>query len=359
MAGFVARVLTLTGRLAPRAPVPLDLPTQPTALQLGRAGAGGQLTVTNDAGTTTLTVHGGEPDDRAQHDDSSGGSAVAVADGDGRVVFVVSGQEGAARFVDPAGQLTGVWYQDSMLLGTGSGEATPDGDPWTGDNGQANLSVGGTVRAGQVYLNRPGTDPVTPDTTVHLDGGTGRATVVQLESQLVRSHVVQVTNAGGTGGLIQMIDAAGAAGVTISSSDITLPNGDIAEQFDFPPDDLPPAGSVVVLTSDRRAERSTVPYDRRVGGVVAGAGRYRPALVLDDDPGSDCRLAVSCVGKAYVWVDAGWGPVAVGDPLTTSATPGHAMRAEPGDRSFGAVLGKALQPLDRGRALVPALITLR
>jgi len=51
--------------------------------------------------------------------------------------------------------------------------------------------------------------------------------------------------------------------------------------------------------------------------------------------------------------------VEVGDLLTTSATPGHAMKATDNARAFGAVLGKALAPLPSGKGLVPILVTLQ
>jgi hypothetical protein len=45
--------------------------------------------------------------------------------------------------------------------------------------------------------------------------------------------------------------------------------------------------------------------------------------------------------------------------LTTSDTPGHAMKATDPNRAFGAVVGKALRPLDKGSGLIPILIALQ
>jgi hypothetical protein len=45
--------------------------------------------------------------------------------------------------------------------------------------------------------------------------------------------------------------------------------------------------------------------------------------------------------------------------LTTSATPGHAMKAVDRITAFGAVVGKALRSLDCGQGLIPILITLQ
>jgi hypothetical protein len=63
--------------------------------------------------------------------------------------------------------------------------------------------------------------------------------------------------------------------------------------------------------------------------------------------------------KVYCKVDAQYGPVEVGDLLTTSPTPGHAMKASDLLKAFGAVIGKALRPLASGQELIPILIALQ
>jgi hypothetical protein len=64
------------------------------------------------------------------------------------------------------------------------------------------------------------------------------------------------------------------------------------------------------------------------------------------------------VGKVYCKVDADFAPIATGDLLTTSSTPGHAMKATDRAKAFGAVIGKALAPLHAGRDLIPILVAL-
>jgi hypothetical protein len=49
----------------------------------------------------------------------------------------------------------------------------------------------------------------------------------------------------------------------------------------------------------------------------------------------------------------------VSDLLTSSATPGHAMKAVDRERCLGALLGKALKPLESGCGLIPMLIALQ
>jgi hypothetical protein len=76
---------------------------------------------------------------------------------------------------------------------------------------------------------------------------------------------------------------------------------------------------------------------------------------------SEARNAfpIALVGRVCCKVDASFGSVQVGDMLTTSPNPGHAMRVEDPLRAFGAVIGKALGPLQQGTGLVPTLIALQ
>jgi hypothetical protein len=70
-------------------------------------------------------------------------------------------------------------------------------------------------------------------------------------------------------------------------------------------------------------------------------------------------MPVALVGKVYCKVDAQYGPIEVGDLLTTSCTPGHAMKASDPLKAFGSVIGKALRPLEEGQGLIPILIALQ
>jgi hypothetical protein len=143
----------------------------------------------------------------------------------------------------------------------------------------------------------------------------------------------------------------------VVGGDVQLAGADLAEQFGVVGAVAPEPGSVVVLAGGDHVAVSSEPYDRRVAGIVSGAGDYRPGIVLDrrSDHGR-CPLALS--GKVWCKVDADSAPVEVGDMLTTSATPGHAMKAIDPARAFGAVIGKALAGLESGRGLVPVLVAL-
>jgi hypothetical protein len=143
------------------------------------------------------------------------------------------------------------------------------------------------------------------------------------------------------------------------TGDIRLTAADCAEDFSVRRDAEVEPGAVMVLGADGVLEACRNAYDRKVAGVVAGAGTLRSGIVLDRQPDGDDRLPVALMGKTCCKVDARFGTVRIGDLLTTSPTPGHAMKADDPARAFGAVLGKALGALDSGRGLVPVLVALQ
>jgi hypothetical protein len=74
---------------------------------------------------------------------------------------------------------------------------------------------------------------------------------------------------------------------------------------------------------------------------------------------ADGQYPVALTGRVYVWVDAAYGAVEPGDLLTTSDTPGHAMKVSDYAQAQGAILGKAMTGLASGRGLVLVLVTLQ
>jgi hypothetical protein len=143
------------------------------------------------------------------------------------------------------------------------------------------------------------------------------------------------------------------------TGDIRLANADCAEDFDIADAESVDPGTVMVLGDEGALHRSHQPYDRRVAGVVSGAGAYKPGIVLDKQPATSGRKPIALLGKVYCKVDADYAAIAVGDLLTTSASPGHAMKASEPLKAFGAVIGKALRPLREGQGLIPILIALQ
>jgi hypothetical protein len=148
---------------------------------------------------------------------------------------------------------------------------------------------------------------------------------------------------------------------TVSAANITLPNADCAEEFqvDATAPHLCPPGTVMVLADEGRISPSRSAYDKRVAGVVSGGGGYKPGIILDRDGDHPDRIPVALMGKVCCNVDASFGSIEIGDLLTTSDTPGYAMKVSDASRAFGAVIGKALRPLREGKALLPILVALQ
>jgi hypothetical protein len=167
--------------------------------------------------------------------------------------------------------------------------------------------------------------------------------------------------ANGNEGDVIVRNGAGAETIKLDggAGDIVLSNADCAEDFEVAAPDSPPPGTVMVLSEDGGVVPSHSPYDRKVAGVVSGAGGLRPGIVLGREGGAQSRCPLALVGKVYCHADASYEPIGLGDMLTTSSTSGHAMKATDPSRAFGAVLGKALGELRQGQGLVPVLVALQ
>ncbi len=121
------------------------------------------------------------------------------------------------------------------------------------------------------------------------------------------------------------------------------------------------AGTVVVLDQERtnHVVASFEAYDTRVAGVVSA----QPGLILGES--GEGRLMVATTGRVRVMVDATQVSIRVGDLLVTSGEPGVAMRSVPievgGSRLHrpGTIIGKALEPLAKGRGEILVLLSLQ
>lgn len=143
------------------------------------------------------------------------------------------------------------------------------------------------------------------------------------------------------------------------TGDIVLRNADCAEDFDVADSEGLEPGTTMVIGEEARLQQSSQAYDRKVVGVVAGAGEYRPGIILGRRGSSQPRVPLTVLGKTYCKVDAGPAAINIGDLLTTSPRPGHAMTANDPSRAFGAVIGKALGSQSKGVGLIPILVALQ
>ena len=143
------------------------------------------------------------------------------------------------------------------------------------------------------------------------------------------------------------------------TGDMRFLNADCAEEFDVADGLLIEPGTVMVLDCNGALAASQRAYDKRVAGVVSGGGDYKPGIVLDKRDTGVLRQPIALLGKVFCKVDAQFGAIAVGDLLTTSPTPGHAMMTSDPHKSFGAVIGKALRALEGGQGVIPVLVALQ
>lgn len=142
---------------------------------------------------------------------------------------------------------------------------------------------------------------------------------------------------------------------------LTITGGaDIAEPFQMSSAGIS-KGSVVVIDEENpgHLKLSTQAYDRRVAGIVSGANGVKPGISLHQEGLLEGGENVALSGRVYVQADASIDVIRPGDLLTTSDTPGHAMKVSDRDRSQGSILGKAMTGLREGRGMVLVLVTLQ
>jgi hypothetical protein len=146
---------------------------------------------------------------------------------------------------------------------------------------------------------------------------------------------------------------------TITGNNIVAKYQDVAEWV--PSSEPVPAGTVVVLdsTKSNQVTSSSEAYDTRVAGVVS----ERPGIALGQSGVG--KVLVATTGRVLVKVDASRGPIHIGDLLVTSEVPGAAMKSETisvGGVQIhrpGTLIGKALEPLEKGSGKILVLLSLQ
>jgi len=120
-------------------------------------------------------------------------------------------------------------------------------------------------------------------------------------------------------------------------------------------------GTVVVLDSTKSNQviASTVSYDTRVAGVIS----EQAGIALGEK--GDSKVLVATTGRVRMKVDATRAPIHIGDLLVTSDVPGVAMKSEPLNLGGvqihrpGTLIGKALEPLEKGSGTILVLLSLQ
>ncbi len=125
------------------------------------------------------------------------------------------------------------------------------------------------------------------------------------------------------------------------------------------PADFSP-GDVLVIDElhDRQVRKASSPYSSSVIGVYSTQPGVLGTPHAMDAPHAG-ELPVAMIGIVPCKVSAENGPIRRGDLLTTSSTPGFAMKATDPAQMIGAIVGKALQALDSGTGIIEIAVTLR
>jgi hypothetical protein len=125
----------------------------------------------------------------------------------------------------------------------------------------------------------------------------------------------------------------------------------------------PIPGMVVGIDPDQIGQMrvSTRAYDKTVAGILSGANGISPGITFRQaGTVADGTLPMASIGRVWCYCDADAnGSIEAGDMLTTSDTPGHAMKVGDSDRADGAIIGKAMSPLKFGRGLVLVFVSLK
>lgn len=290
--------------------------------------------------------------------------ALVLRDDDGDQRFLLDGKSGSVIIKTDAG--------DDIFVVKANGDLSLGGGNQDGD-----VRLRGRTDVQRIHLSAGGGSR-SSHTRVHANGETGRVTLggdgsggdlfllneddqftVALRSQ-EDDHCGMWVGGRGKRGLVVARNRNGDDTVIIDgeSGDIKLANADLAESFQVSDASELEPGTVVVIDEDEHLRPANQAYDRQVAGVIAGAGHFKPGLVLGHHENDD-RVSLAMVGRVFVKAEADSGPIRPGDLLTTSNVHGHARRVIDPQKAQGAVIGKALGSLTSGSGLVPILVTLQ
>lgn len=262
---------------------------------------------------------------------------------------------------------TSVGGQFWKFISTGSGNGEGAGKlliAWGGFGGVAgaaltltptgNVGVGTTAPAAAMHVAQ-GSDASLAGGGYLITGVTGGQNLVIDDNEII---------ARSNGAAAPLYLNQGSGNVVVPVLQITG-GSDVAEPYDVAAAGgaAPEAGMVVTIDPEHvgKMKVASGAYDRTVAGIISGANGVKPGLTLTQGGTvADGAMPVASVGRVWCWCDAdAAGSITAGDMLTTSDTPGHAMRAADRERSQGAVLGKAMSSLKSGRGMVLVLVTLQ
>lgn len=231
------------------------------------------------------------------------------------------------------------------------------------DVNDAQLNLASTDKM-QLQLINPGQEGASWRIGVaNADWNAGAGKLVFSKTAGSADATMVLTSAGNVGiGLTTPSRTLQVNGVT-STKILEITGGaDFAESFDIATSEKLIPGAVVSINPDNSGQLrvSDKAYDKSVAGIISGAGGIQPGMLMGQEGTiADGRYPVALTGRVYCLVDANHGEIVPGDLLTTSNTPGHAMKVSDLEQSRGAIIGKAMTSLKEGKGLVLVLVSLQ
>jgi len=307
-----------------------------------KPGGGGDISLYNLSGSRTMRING-------LTEDATLGSQIGMMEADGTKTIEITAEDSRAGF----GPHIYLWeaYNDTAVV------IASEGFNGNARGGKIRLFDGQNVATVDIeaaswdgsesymIMRNPSGDPrlsLSSKGTMRLYNGTGDITVSMFGDY----------------------SSSGFGRVVTSVLEITG-GSDLSEQFDVRPGhslDRPEPGMVVVIDPDHPGQliTSSKAYDPTVAGIISGAGDVNPGMLMGHrGTAADGQHPVALTGRVYCLADASYGAIKPGDFLTSSDTPGHAMKVADRDRAYGAVIGKAMTGLDQGRGLILVLVNLQ
>jgi len=319
--------------LTPGGDVLVELDGADRALNLGGAGDDGDIFISNEAGKRTIHL-GGE---------------------DARISLGGQGNDGDIFIKNSGGKHTiHLGGDDARISLGGHGK---DGDVFVrGKDGKDTVHINGAERS-IIVKNEEGNPLIHLDGTAPdlAEGFAALGTPVYFNGE---KGIINLGSVGNPGKLmVKGGDLRSSVEIDGEAGDVVLRNRDCAEDFPVASRDATDPGTVLVVDDEGRLETCKKACDSRVVGVVSGAGDFRPAIIMGRDGSAEVSAPIAMAGRVFCKVAAEDAPVAPGDLLTTSSVPGHAMRLpESGGNTCGCLIGKALEPIASGRALIPIMV---
>lgn len=309
----------------------------------------------------------------------SGWANAALMEGTGSGGLIFSGYGGPVKFQTSSSRTTRMTIDANGNVGIGTstpgGKFQVAGDTYIGSNDGSipyAISIGSS---GNGYGGIGYGFKFSPTSNTHTYSANDYASMLQFQAGGFRFRTAPLGTTGSTVSFTEIITGLNNGNVGIGTStpstklhvvgDITV-TGNISAKYQDVAEWVPARqnltpGTVVVLDVEHsnQVTASTQAYDTKVAGVISA----QPGVILGES--EENKEMVATTGRVKVKVDATRSPIKVGDLLVTSEKEGVAMKSLPLDLGGtpihrpGTLIGKALEPLEKGTGEILVLLSLQ